>query len=77
MLTEGPKFFLSSFKQAINVNMNAAMAIELYKLIVTTDSEKVGKELFAFTEKVRTQLYHMKHLEDLESACAVNTPEVS
>lgn len=68
MLSEGSKFFLSSFKKAINVHMNAAMAIELYKFIVTSPSDKVGKELYAFSEKLRTQLYHIKHLDDLKAA---------
>lgn len=75
MLTEGPKFFLSSFKHAININMNAAMAIQLYKLITESPSEKVGKELYAFTEKLKNQLYHLKHLGDLENAIGISPSE--
>lgn len=61
-----PQFFFCNFKRTMTVQMNAAMALELFRLIRTSPAEAVSKELFAFTERMKTQLYHMKHLKELE-----------
>lgn len=61
---ENPKFYLSSFQGNITMQMNAAMAIEYYAAIHSIPG--VGKELYASTEKIRTQLFHMQMIPTLE-----------
>lgn len=65
-MKENPKFYLSSFNGTITTQMNPEMSVELYILI--QGQSKVGKELFAMSEKIRTQLFHMKRIGDLENA---------
>lgn len=62
---ETPKFYLSSFSGAITMQMNAPMALALFRLILSTPD--VSKELYAASEKIKTQLYHMHRLEDVNA----------
>lgn len=68
MRNDNPKFYLSSFGNVITMQMNPAMAIELF--IEIQSRKEVGKELYAATEKIRTQLFHMKKTQELEDAIA-------
>src|SRR4051812_39829289 len=63
---ENPKFYLSSFNRVITNQMNPTMAIQMYILIQA--QETVSKELFAMSEKIRTQLFHMKMISVLDEA---------
>lgn len=64
----GARFYLSSFSGTINAHFNAAMAIQLYVLIMSQDD--VSKELFAMAEKLKTQLFHLDRTTELEHALA-------
>jgi len=58
------KFYLSSFQNVITINANPRMGIELFELIRTTPG--VGKELYALSEKIKTQLYHMNRISEIK-----------
>lgn len=63
---DNPKFYLSSFNKVITMQMNPAMAIQLYVLV--TSLPEVSKELYAASEKIKTQLFHMQMIHDLDRA---------
>ncbi len=62
------KFHTTNFQGTINVNMNVPMAQEMYDLIKATMEEgrlPISPALFTFSEKLKTQFFHMRVLPDV------------
>jgi hypothetical protein len=62
----GSRFYICSFQNSVVSFMSPTMAIQMYVLIESMVD--VSKELFAFKEKLRTQLFHLNKTKELDDA---------